>query len=58
MLWTVHQELLLHIQLCREEESKFLRCINNGIVSNIENVFYIVTEVAPNTSCFRLVSYQ
>jgi len=28
------------------------------MVSNTENVFYIITDVTPNTSDFRLVSYQ
>lgn len=58
MLQTVHHELLLHVQLCWKAANKFLRGINNGMLSNTENVFYIVTDVAPNTSCFRLVSYQ
>lgn len=46
------------MQLNSKEANKFSRCISTGTVSNIENVFYIVTDVAPNTSCFRLVSYQ
>lgn len=53
-LWAAYYELSLHVPLFWKEANKFLKDIKNGMVSNTENVFSIVTD----TSCFRLVSYQ
>lgn len=40
-----------------KEANKFLKCINDATLRNIENVSYIDTD-APNVFCFWLVSYH